>query len=91
MIAGQGLDLPPEVKAQGWKPGKKKGWKGLTKGHIVVYRAGSSRYVAVGYVLFNDKEQQQVHVHTCRSRWTGTAVTHVKEYRKSAAEGAESE
>ena len=32
MVAGKGNDrLPPFVQASGWKPAKKKGWKGLTK------------------------------------------------------------
>eukprot|EP00973_Karenia_brevis_P066106 9190456-Karenia_brevis.AAC.1 len=28
MIRGE-VEVPQEVKATGWKPGKKKGWKGL--------------------------------------------------------------
>eukprot|EP00973_Karenia_brevis_P057721 8029201-Karenia_brevis.AAC.1 len=33
MISGNESDIPHEVKATGWKPGKKKGWKGLVRGH----------------------------------------------------------
>ena len=30
MVAGEQVEgLPPNVKATGWKPGKKKGWQGL--------------------------------------------------------------
>eukprot|EP00973_Karenia_brevis_P095683 12428603-Karenia_brevis.AAC.1 len=29
MILGTETDIPHEVKATGWKPGKKKGWTGL--------------------------------------------------------------
>ena len=77
------------VKATGWKPGKKKGWKGLTKGHFVVYQSDTSKELSVAAILFNDKSNQCVEAHRCRTVWTGTRVRHLKEYRKSDAEGSE--
>ena len=37
---------------------------------------------------YNDREQQSVEVHSCRSVWSGTSVRHLKEYRQTVAEGA---
>ena len=82
MLRKEGEDgLPVEVKAMGWKPGKKTGWKGLTRGQVVAYRPDASRKLAIGYILFNDEAQMSVEVHTCRSAWTDIVVTHRKEYR----------
>ena len=89
MIAGTAQGLPKEVKATGWKPGKKKGWKGLAKGQVVAYQPDSSRELSVAVVLYNDRNNQSVEAQSCRSIWTGTAVCHVREYRKSDAEGSE--
>ena len=57
MISGSGGPeaLPPEVRATGWKPGKKKGWSGLTRGQVVAYRPDASRELKVGVVHYNDK------------------------------------
>jgi hypothetical protein len=90
MIAGASdTSLPPEVKATGWKPSVTKGWKGLTKGQVVAYRSDASRELSVAVVHYNDRANQSVEVHNCRSTWTGTAVRHVKEYRKYDADGSE--
>ena len=77
------------MRATGWKPGKRKGWKGLTKGHVVAYRPDASRDLAVAVVHFNDKAAGTVEVHNCKSVWSGTSVRHLKEYRKSDSEGSE--
>ena len=90
MIGGTGQDgLPVEVKATGWKPGKKKGWAGLVKGQIITYQSDKSRELSVAVVLHNDKNNQRVEAHSCRSTWSGTTVRHLKEYRKSDSEGSE--
>ena len=73
--------VPPVVKASGWKPGKKRGWSFLSKGMYVVYRTDGSRELSVGCVLHNRREEKTVELHSCRSRWTGTSVVHLKEYR----------
>ena len=84
MMTGEGLDtLPAEVRAAGWKPSKKKGWKGLTKGSVVVYRPGTTRELLVAYVLYNDTEGENVQGHSCRSLWTGMQVVHKKEYHQT--------
>ena len=83
MIAGKGVtDLPPQVKATGWKHGRSKTWITLAKGQIVAYRPDSSRELAVGVVHYNDKEKMSVELHSCRSVWSGMSVKHVKEYRR---------
>eukprot|EP00973_Karenia_brevis_P009582 1293790-Karenia_brevis.AAC.1 len=82
-------EVPHEVRATGWKPGKRKGWKGLVKGHYIAYRPDTSRELSVAFVLYNDKNEQSVQAQSCRSVWTGTAVQHLKEYRKSDSEGSE--
>ena len=52
MITGDGKDsLPPVVKASGWKPGKKKGWVGSTRGQYVAYQSDFSRELSVALVL----------------------------------------
>ena len=79
--------VPPEVKAMGWKPGKRKGWLGLRRGQIVAYRTDAGRELRVGYVLFNDTENDRVKVQPCTSTWTGMCVVHKKEYRLPVAEG----
>ena len=90
MMAGDAsANLPAEVKAAGWKSSKKKGWKGLVKGQVVAYQSGVSRELSVAYVLFNDRNNQSIEAQSCRSTWTGAAVCHRKEYRKSDAEGSE--
>eukprot|EP00973_Karenia_brevis_P054381 7555419-Karenia_brevis.AAC.1 len=89
MMNGTDSDAPHEVKATGWKPGKKKGLKGLVKGLYIAYGPDTSRELSIAFVLYNDKNQQRVEAQSCRSVWTGTAVQHVKEYRKSDAEGSE--
>eukprot|EP00973_Karenia_brevis_P053301 7409185-Karenia_brevis.AAC.1 len=81
--------VPQEVKATGWKPGEKKGWKGLVKCHYIAYRPDTSRELLVAFVLYNDKNEQSVQAQSCRSVWTGTSVQHLKEYRKSDSEGSE--
>eukprot|EP00973_Karenia_brevis_P027342 3769595-Karenia_brevis.AAC.1 len=48
MINGE-ADVPHEVRATGWKPGKKKGWKGLVKGHYITYRPDNSRELSVAF------------------------------------------
>ena len=85
MIAGEtadGAPLPGVVKASGWKPGKRKGWQSLTKGHYVAYRLDDSHEVSVAYVLANDRNNHSVDVQSCRSVWTGTHIRHLKEYRE---------
>ena len=77
------------MKATGWKPSKTRGWRTLAKGQVVTYRTGVSRELSVGVVLYNDINQQQVEVHTCRSVWSGTAVKHHREYRRVDGEGDE--
>ena len=89
MVAGKELGLPPEVKATGWKPGKKKGWLGLTKGQYVAYQSSASRRLSVAHVLYNDKSSMSVEAQSCRSTWDGIAVKHLKEYRRNDSEGSE--
>ena len=89
MINGKVEGLPNEVVATGWKPGKKKGWKGLAKGHLVAYQPNASRELSVAVVLYNDRNNQSIEAHSCRTLWTGTAVRHIKEYRKTDAEGSD--
>jgi hypothetical protein len=90
MVSGDSeTALPAEVRATGWKPGKKKGWKGLAKGHVVAYRPDASRELSIGIVHYNDRNAQSVQVHNCRSIWTGTAVCHKQEYRKYDSEGSD--
>ncbi len=90
VIAGQTAEgLPKEVQAMGYKSGVRKGWKGLAKGEVVAYRLTDSKELSVALVLFNDKANECVQAHSYRSSWTGTAVTHAKEYRRSDAEGSE--
>ncbi len=62
--------------------------KGRTKGQIVAYQPDSSRELLVVVVLYNDRNNQSVQAQSCRSTWTGTSVRHIKEYRKSDAEGS---
>eukprot|EP00973_Karenia_brevis_P088759 12310539-Karenia_brevis.AAC.1 len=69
MMSGD-ADVPHEVKAIGWKPGKRKGWKGLVKGHYIAYRPDISRELSVAFVLYNDKNEQSVQAQSCRSVWT---------------------
>ena len=80
---------PVKVSATGWKPGKKKGWKGLAKGQVVAYQPGASRELSVAIVLHNDRSQQSIEAQSCGSVWTGTAVRHLREYRTSNEDGAE--
>ncbi len=91
MIAGESNvgALPPEVRARGWKPRKKGGWKGLVRGQYVAYRPHTTKRLAVALVLYNDRGNQSVEVQTCRSIWAGMAVFHKLEYRTTVAEGAE--
>ena len=81
MIDGKGMEgLPSAVQARGWKPGKKRGWIGLTKGHVVTYQSDTSRELSVGTVLYNDKSKDNVVLHVHRTTWTGAVLRHVKEY-----------
>eukprot|EP00973_Karenia_brevis_P059720 8313386-Karenia_brevis.AAC.1 len=59
MISGNEPDIPHEVKATGWKPGKKKGWRGLVKGHVIAYRPDTSRELTVAVVLYSDRKQTE--------------------------------
>eukprot|EP00973_Karenia_brevis_P002606 355556-Karenia_brevis.AAC.1 len=72
MINGE-VEVPLEVKATGWKPGKKKGWKRLVKGHYITYRPDNSRELSIAFVLYNDKNDQSIQAQSCRSVWTGTS------------------
>ncbi len=78
---------PPEVKATGWKASKRKGWTSLRRGQVVAYQSGVGKELSVGYVLYNDTENDSVELHQCRSTWTGTSVVHLKEYRLPVSEG----
>ena len=64
---GAESQLPPQVVATGWKPGKKNGWLNLTKGQAVAYRGDSSRELSVVVVLYNDRNGQCVEAHRCRT------------------------
>ena len=59
------------------------------EGQIVAYQLTASRELSVAMVLYNDRNNSCVQAHSCRSLWSGTAVQHVKEYRKSDAAGSE--
>ena len=65
MIAREAADeLPGEIEAVGWKPGKKKGWKGLTKGHVVTYRPNASKELWIAVVLYNDRSNMSIEAHS---------------------------
>eukprot|EP00973_Karenia_brevis_P058603 8162025-Karenia_brevis.AAC.1 len=64
MINGE-TDVPHEVRATGWRPGKKKGWTGLVKGHYIACRPDTSRELSVAFVLYNDKNEQSVQAQSC--------------------------
>lgn len=66
MVAGKDLGLPPEVKATGWRPGKKKGWIGLAKSQYVACQASGSRKLSIAYVLYNDKNGMSIEAQSCR-------------------------
>ena len=90
MVTGDGTDnLPPRVRATGWKAGKTKGWRGLTKGQYVAYQPDASRELSVAFVLRNNTAVGSVEAQSCRSIWSGCAVVHLKEYRKTDAQGSE--
>jgi hypothetical protein len=75
MISGTGVDgLPAEVRATGWKASKTKGWRGFQKGQVVAYRPDANKELSVAMVLYNDRNNQSVSTHSCRSVWSGTAV-----------------
>ena len=78
MVAGGVAGTPALVKASGWKPSKKKGWRTLTKGHYVAYQQTGTRYLSVAYVLRNDVQNQSVEAQSCRSIWTGTSIRHLE-------------
>ena len=80
--------LPEVVKVTGWKPGKKKGWKGLTKGHYIAYQSGAGKELSIAAVLFNDRNNLCVEAHQCRTVWSGARIQHLKEYRKYDADGS---
>jgi hypothetical protein len=76
--AGQ---LPPGIQPTGWKPGQKKGWKGLSAGTHVAYRSSNSKELSVAKVLHNNREHSSIEVHTCKAIWSGissslTTVSH---------------
>ena len=75
MIAGTDRPegAPPEVRATGWQPGKRKRWIGLRRGQVVAYQPDAGRELRVGYVLHNDTANDCVEVHSCRSTWMGCA------------------
>ena len=81
-------NLPPLVRASGWKPSKKKGWGGLSKGMVIAYRPNETRELSVAHVHYNDKSQDLVTSHTCRGVWSGTGVLWRKLYRQHDEEGS---
>jgi hypothetical protein len=85
-VGGPG-DLPAEVRASGWKPGKKKGWAGMRRGHIVAYRPAPSKQLAFARVLRNDRAAESAEVRVYRSIWEGTCVKRLPLYLETAAEG----
>ena len=88
LVAGEAeSELPEGVKATGWKPSKRKGWRGLTKGMVVCYRPSDDRELLVAHVHYNDRNAQSVVCHSCRPDWTGTSVVWEKEYRSRSEEG----
>ena len=90
MVSGKNVgELPPQVRATGWKPGRRTGWSSVAKGQYVAYQPTAARELLVGYVLSNDKEQQILYVQTCQPVWSGMSIKHLREYRMSAAEGSE--
>ena len=80
MVTGQREGVPPGVVATGWKPGKKKGWIGLTKGHVVAYRPSADKDLSIATIIYNDKNAQQVTAQCHRSLWNGMAVVHRAEF-----------
>ena len=67
MVLGEGMKVPPLVKASGWKPSRRKGWNRLTKGQYVAYQESSSRELSIAYVLRNDTQAEIVEAQRCRT------------------------
>ena len=89
MISGQGNDgLPAEVVASGWNKKQTQSWNDLTKGQCVAYRTGTSRELSVGFILYNNRAEKSVSIQVCRSIWTGAALRHRKEWRRSDVNGS---
>ena len=83
MVKGDTQSNQPEEPA--WRPGKKR-VEGPPRGHIVVYRPGDSKSLAVASVLYNEKERDRVQAHRYRSYWSAGSIHHRKEYRRKENE-----
>ena len=89
MIEGKVTGLPEGVVATGYKPSKTKGWRGLVKGHVIVYRTDGSRELSVAMVDWNNRNEDSVVAVSHRTIWVGTTLVHKKEYRRTDTEGVE--